>query len=129
MSSLSSRCSTPSRSRFGSPPPTRSRTPGQRYRTGSSGDLPAIASPMAVPPIAYPMAIGPWDALTVAPRSRAIPTVPAIDHVVSLDAIFLDGAEWMRSTKAIADEVVQCFGIDEVPQIRPMENSGPLGWV
>lgn len=80
-----------------------------------AGILPAIAYPMAVPPIAYPMAIGPWDALTVAPRSRAIPTVPAIDHVVSLDAIFLDGAEWMRSTKAIADEVVQCFGIDEVP--------------
>lgn len=64
-----------------------------------------------------PMVIGPWRPRRVAPRSRHIQTVPPMDHVLSLDAVALDGAEWMRLTKTIADEVVQCFGLDEVPQL------------
>lgn len=65
----------------------------------------------------YPMVIGSWHPLRMSSGSRAIQTVPPIDHVVSLNGIALDGAEWMRSTKTIADDVVQCFGLDEVPQI------------
>ncbi len=64
-----------------------------------------------------PMVIGPWKPLRVASKSRRIQAVPPMDHVVSLDAVALDGVEWMRSTKTIGDEVVQCFGLDEVPQL------------
>ena len=75
----------------------------------------------------HPMAIGSWQQPRMASRTRGIHTVPPIDHVVSLDAIALDGAEWMRSTKTIADDVVQCFGLDEVPQISA-DGELRIGW-
>lgn len=74
-----------------------------------------------------PMVIGSWKPLRVASRSRRIHMVPPMDHVVSLDAVALDGAEWMRSTKTIADEVAQCFGLDEVPQLTP-DGELRTGW-
>ncbi len=86
--------------------------------TGTSGTAEIRAGVLpATGDHARPIVIGSWERRRVASVSRGVQTVPSIAHVVSLEAIALDGGEWMRATKVIADEVVQCFGLEEVPQV------------